>query len=169
MGRHLKAISFIIFELTIALILILGEGRVSSSKSFKVISEHLEYSLYYGESLSWKLKASLFIQTLDGSFEAEDIKIINPSKGITLISKKAVYLSNEEKLIFKDKVLLITSEFGEVYTDELIYFPKKNLILSNSDVLVKKRDFQVRGKGLVYQIDTQNFEVKGRAQVRISF
>lgn len=173
MERNLRSLSFIILGLTIFLLTSLGkvflDVKVSLSKDFKIVSEDFEYSLYNGETLSWKLKASFFIQTSDGSFEAENVKIVNPSKGITLTSKRATYLNNEEKLIFREKVLLVTSEFGEVYTDELIYFPKKNLILSNSDVLVKKRDLQVKGKGLVYQIDTQNFEVKGRAQVKISF
>lgn len=173
MGKNSKSLSLIISGLTFTLILTLGggllENKISLSKDFKVIAENFNYFLYNEETLSWKLKASLFIQTSDDSFEAENIEIVNPLRGITLTSKKATYLRNEEKIIFKEKVLLVTSEFGEVYTDELIYFPKKNLILSNSDVLVKKRDLQIRGKGLVYQIDTQNFEVKGRAQVKMSF
>lgn len=173
MGKNSKSLSLIISGLTFTLILTLGggllENKISLSKDFKVIAENFNYFLYNEETLSWKLKASLFIQTSDDSFAAENIEIVNPLRGITLTSKKATYLRNEEKIIFKEKVLLVTSEFGEVYTDELIYFPKKNLILSNSDVLVKKRDLQIRGKGLVYQIDTQNFEVKGRAQVKMSF
>lgn len=173
MGRNFKFLSFLSFALLLILVFFLKDlvwgTKNSFSTEFKVVSENLEYAFYKEETLNWKLKASFFTQTSDGSFEAENIKLISPLKGITLSSKKANYIKPEEKIIFKKEVVLVTSEFGEVYTDELVYFPQKNLILSNSEVLVKKKGLEVRGKGLVYQIDSGNFEVKGRAQIKMRF
>ena len=80
---------------------------------------------------------------------------------------KGFYNKKEDRFLLQSNVHLITSKYGEVYTEELIFFPKKDLILTDKEVLVIKKGFRVKGKGLIYDVNTGNFQVKEKAKVQM--
>ena len=139
----------------------------SLSFSFKIISHNLEYVLYKKNKLIWSFKIKKFIQKENGNFEGKTIYIINKEKGLEIWADKGFYNKREDKFLLQSNVHLITSKYGEVYTEELIFFPKKDLILTNKEVLVIKKDLKVKGKGLIYDVNTGNFRVKEKAKVQM--
>ena len=139
----------------------------SFSFSFKIISHNLEYALYKKNKLIWSFKIKKFIQKENGNFEGKTIYIINKEKGLEIWADKGFYNKKEDKFLLQSNVHLITSKYGEVYTEELIFFPKKDLILTDKEVLVIKKDLKVKGKGLIYDVNTGNFRVKEKAKVQM--
>jgi len=139
----------------------------SLSFSFKIISHNLEYALYKKNKLIWSFKIKKFIQKENDNFEGKTIYIINKEKGLEIWADKGFYNKREDKFLLQSNVHLITSKYGEVYTEELIFFPKKDLILTDKEVLVIKKDLKVKGKGLIYDVNTGNFRVKEKAKVQM--
>ncbi len=107
-----------------------------------------------------------FLQKENGDFEGKNIYLINKEKGLEIWANKGFYKKGEDKFVLQDNVYLITSEFGEVYTQEIIFYPKKNLIITDKEVTLVKKGLTIRGKGLIYEIGTGNFKVKEKAKVR---
>jgi len=158
MGRITKLLLNIVF---------LNFLLFSHSLSFKVASQNLEYALYKGEKLVWSFKINNFIQEDNGNFKGEGIYILNKEKGVEIWADKGFYIKNEDKFLLKANVRLVTSEYGEIITDELTFYPKKNLILTDKEVLLIKKGFKIKGIGLIYNIDTGNFKITEKAQVNL--
>ncbi len=158
MGKIVK----ILLSLVLSLFLL-----PSWSFSFKVISHNLVYALYKKEKLVWKLKVKEFVQEENGNFKGKDIYIINKQKGLKIWAEDGIYKKDEDKLLLKNNVHLITSEYGEVITQELVFYPKKNLITTNKEVLLIKKGLKIKGVGLIYNIETGNFQVKEKAKVKL--
>ncbi|QER41986.1 LPS export ABC transporter periplasmic protein LptC [Thermodesulfobacterium sp. TA1] len=152
----------------ILFILSLFLGSNGLSQDFSIVAKDLEYSFYGKEGFLWKLKASFFKRDKEGSFLAEGLNVVSPTKGINISSKRGYYYPKEDKMVFQGNVKLITNDHGEVYTEELIFFPKKNYLFTEREVLVKKKGMMVKGQGMTYQIDQGNFKVQGRAQFQMS-
>ncbi|AIH03912.1 MAG: Uncharacterized protein XD42_0022 [Thermodesulfobacterium sp. 37_54] len=150
-------------------ILVLFLVSPSLSKDFRMVAKDLEYSFYSKEGLLWKLKASFFKRDKEGTFWAEGLTLISPSKGINVSSQRGYYYPKEDKMVFQGNVKLVTENYGEVYTEELIFFPKKNYLFTEKEVLVKQKGMLIRGKGMTYHIKDGIFQVHGRAQFQMSF
>lgn len=143
--------------------------RPSLSLSFKIFATDLEYYFYKKEKLIWNFKIKEFIQKDELSFEAKKIYIINKEKNLEIWADNGFYDKKEDKFVLKNNVYLITLEHGEIKTSELTFFPQKNLILTDVEILVKKKDLVVKGRGLFYNINTGNFQIKEKAKVRLRF
>uniref|UniRef100_A0A7V6CEM4 LPS export ABC transporter periplasmic protein LptC n=1 Tax=Thermodesulfobacterium geofontis TaxID=1295609 RepID=A0A7V6CEM4_9BACT len=133
---------------------------------FQIVSHELEYALYKKNQLIWSFKTKEFFQKETGDFEGKDIYLINKEKGLKIWANKGFYQKWEDKFILQDNVHLVTSEYGEVYTQKLIFYPKKNLIFTDEEVILIKKGLTVKGKGLIYEIETGNFKVEGKAKVK---
>ncbi len=158
MGRIVK----ILLSLVLSLFLL-----PSWSFSFKVISHNLVYALYKKEKLVWSFKIKEFIQKENGDFKGKEVYIINKQKGFEIWAKNGIYKKAKNKFLFKNNVRLITSKYGEVLTQELIFYPKKNLIFTDKEVIVIKKGLKIKGVGLIYNIETGNFQVKEKAKVKL--
>jgi len=158
MGKFIKVLSGIILFFFLL---------SSYSFSFKVISHNLEYAFYKKNKLIWSFKIKDFIQKENGDFEGKGVYITNKEKGLKIWADRGFYKKNEDKFLLRKNVHLITSQYGEVYTEELLFFPEKNLILTDKEVLIIKEGFRIKGKGLIYEVDTGNFRVKEKAKVKL--
>jgi LPS export ABC transporter protein LptC len=158
MGRTFKLLfSLIIFNFLF----------YSFSFPFKIISHDLKYAFYKRERLIWSFKIRDFVQEENGNFKGKGIYIINKEKGLEIWADKGFYKKREDKFLLENNVRLITSEYGEVITQELIFYPKKNLIFTDKEVLVIKKDIKIKGVGLIYDVETGNFKVKEKAKVKL--
>lgn len=156
MGRIIK----LLFSIVIILFL------YPLSFSFQIISHELEYAFYKKNQLVWSFRMKEFIQKETGDFEGKNIYLINKEKGLEIWANKGFYKKEEDKFILQDNVHLLTSEYGEVYTQEIIFYPRKNLIFTDKEIIVVKKGLTIRGKGLIYEIGTGNFKVKEKAKVQ---
>ncbi|MFN4131562.1 MAG: LPS export ABC transporter periplasmic protein LptC [Caldimicrobium sp.] len=126
----------------------------------------LTYQRYEGSNLVWKLFSENFWQKNKETFEAKGIYLENLPKGLRIWAKEAIYLKGEEKFILRGKVRLITEKEGEVFTEELIFYPKKNLLFAPGQVLIKKEGIQVSGEGLTYSVGEGSFQLHKRAKAQ---
>ncbi|RLG13150.1 LPS export ABC transporter periplasmic protein LptC [Candidatus Pacearchaeota archaeon] len=163
MARNLK----FLFNL---LILIFGLFFLFSLSAkgdpLEIIAYNLKYTLFKNNKLSWHLKAKKFVQKGKNYFEAESLFIFNPLKDVKIYGKRGIYNKMQNKFIIRGKVILKTSNKGEIYTEELIFYADRNLIVSNREVTVKKKDCIIKGKGFVYDLNTENFKLKEKAWAR---
>ncbi len=140
---------------------------------FQVKGENLEYTFFKISSkkanILWKLKAKELIQKEDGSVEVTNFILINEEKSIQIKGLKGFYLPKEKKFVFRNRVELKTSQYGEAFTEELIFYPEQNLIVSEHEIVLKKDKAMIRGKGLVYNIDTGNFQIKEKTKAQFVF
>ncbi len=140
-----------------------------SSFSFKIFATDLEYYFYKKEKLIWSFRTKEFLQKDDFFFEAKKIYIVNKEKNLEIWADNGFYNKKEDKFVLKNNVYLVNPEHGEIKTSELIFFPEKNLILTDEEILVKKKNMVVKGKGLFYNINTGNFQIKEKAKVSLRF
>uniref|UniRef100_A0A7V4N2U2 LPS export ABC transporter periplasmic protein LptC n=1 Tax=Thermodesulfobacterium geofontis TaxID=1295609 RepID=A0A7V4N2U2_9BACT len=134
--------------------------------SFQIVSHEFEYALYKKNQLIWSFKIKNFFQKETGDFEGKNIYLINKEKGLEIWANKGFYQKEENKFILQENVHLVTSSYGEVYTQKLIFYPKKNLIFTDEEVILIKKGLIIRGKGLIYEIETGNFKVERKAKVK---
>ncbi len=157
-----------IIALLLILIISLPFSLQAKNRTFKVIAQDIEYAFYKKEKLVWKFKTSVFKERSDNVCEAIKIIIINLQKDLKIIADKGFYNKKEDKFLLIGKVHLFTQKFGEVFTDKLIYFPKQGLIITDKKVLVKKKGLIAKGKGLIYKIDTGDFQIKEKPRIKFS-
>lgn len=129
----------------------------------------LTYQRYEGETLVWKLISQAFSKEGEERFLAQKVYLENLPKGIKIFADSALYLTKEEKFLLKGKVKLITEKEGEVYTEELIFYPKKNFLQAPGQVVIKKDKFEVSGEGLSYDVSQGDFKLhkKAKAQFKL--
>jgi LPS export ABC transporter protein LptC len=133
---------------------------------FQIVSHDFEYALYKNNQLVWSFKIKEFFQKETGDFEGKNIYLINKEKGLEIWANKGFYQKEEDKFILQENVHLVTLSYGEVYTQKLIFYPKKNLIFTDEEVILIKKGLTIRGKGLTYDIETGNFKVEGKTKVK---
>lgn len=145
----------------------------SQEVNFKIKTEDLEYNFFKLSknkiSLVWRLKAKELIQKNEFFIEVTDFTLINQEKNLQIKGYKGFYFAKEKKFVFKHKIELKTSQYGEVFTEELIFYPEQNLIISEQEVILKKSGAFIKGKGLVYNIETGNFQIKEKTQAQLIF
>lgn len=135
----------------------------------EIRATHLTYQRYLGETLSWKLKTEEFLKKGEDYFEAKNIYLENIPKGIKISAERGRYLLREDKFILTGRVRLYTEKEGEVYTEELYFFPKRDLIEAPGEVLIKKGSIEVKGEGLTYQVSLGDFKLHKRARAQFRF
>ncbi len=149
------------------LILILWNSPILvRAQSFKVFAQDLTYSFYKNGKLFWSFKASYFIQYSEHFFKARNIYIENIPKTLKIKGNIGIYDKTKEEFIISGNVSLITPKVGELYTEELIFSPEKNLIVTDKEVLVKKEGMIIKGEGMIYNINTGNLKIKKKAKIK---
>lgn len=129
----------------------------------------LTYQRYEGETLVWKLISQEFYKEGEERFLAQRVYLENIPKGIKIFADSAQYQVKEEKFLLRGRVRLITEKEGEVYTEELIFFPKKDFLEAPGRVLIRKDRFEITGEGLSYDVSQGDFKLhkKARAQFHL--
>lgn len=157
---------YIFKELFIALIFLILVDFLFAQEPLEIKMSSLIYQRYEGTNLVWKLSSQEFWQKKNELFEAKGVYLENLTKGIKIWANKVVYIKGEDKFILQGKVHLITEKEGEVFTEELIFYPKKDLLSAPGKVLIKKEGIQVSGEGLTYSIGEGNFQLQKRAKAQ---
>ncbi|MFN3505071.1 MAG: LPS export ABC transporter periplasmic protein LptC [Caldimicrobium sp.] len=153
MGSLLKGIFINLFLISVAFAEISSEVRISS----------LRYQRYEGSNIIWKLTADEFLQKGEAYFEAKGVYIENLPKGIKMRAKEAEYIKKEDKFILKGSVQVYVENEGEIFTEELIFYPKKDYLSAPGRVLIKKRGVEMSGEGLTYHLSEGKFQLQRRA------
>ncbi|MCX8042054.1 MAG: LPS export ABC transporter periplasmic protein LptC [Thermodesulfobacteriaceae bacterium] len=168
MGRGLSNLFIAPF-----LIFLIVSLSFSQEVGFKIKGENLEYNFFKISKNKifalWKLRAKELIQKEDFLIEVTEFNLVNEEKNLQIKGLKGFYFPKEKKFVFKNKVELKTSQYGEAFTEELIFYPEQNLIISEGEVILRKRGVLIRGKGLVYEVDTGNFQIKEKTRAQFTF
>jgi len=123
------------------------------------------YQRYEGERLVWKLFSDTFEQKGE-EFKAEKVYLENLPRGLKIYANLSLYQKREDKFYFKGEVRLITEKEGEVYTEELFYYPGKGLLYAPGEVTIVKNTFHLSGSGLTYDLSTGDLKLQRKAQAR---
>lgn len=137
----------------------------SKALSQEIRIKGVNYQKYEGEKLIWKLISDTFEQRGE-TFFAERVYLENLPKGLKIYAKEALYLKREEKFILRGDVKIITEKEGEIYTDELIFYPKRDLLLAPGEVTIIKGNLRLSGKGLTYDLARGDLKLQKRARAQ---
>lgn len=135
----------------------------------EVRASDVVYQRYLGETLQWKLRAKELVKKGEDFFQVKELYLENLPRGLKIFADEGVYSGAEDKFVLKGKVRLIAEREGEVYAEELFFYPKRDLIEIPGSVRVKKGDLEIRGEGLTYQISQGELRVHRRAQAQFRF
>jgi len=150
--------------LLISLIFFLSES--SFSKEVKI--KGLIYQRYEGETLVWKLYSDYF-EERDEEFKATKVYLENLPKGLKIFADFASYSKRENKFYLKGRVKILTENQGEIYTEELYYFPKSSLLQAPGEVTIIKNSIHLSGRELIYDLAKEELKLQKRAQARFKF
>ncbi len=134
----------------------------------QIEATNIEYSLYKKERLEWTFRAKYFSQENPEFFYGESVLITNPYKGLKIKGDRAFYYKKEDKFVIKGRVKLFTRKKGELFTSELIFFPKKNLVIGYRKVILKQKGAILKGRGFVYRLDRHELKLKSRTKAIFS-
>ena len=137
--------------------------------SAQIEATDIEYTLYKGKRLEWKLKAKYFSKENENVFYGRDVLITNPYKGLKISGKQAFYYQREDKFVIEGKVHLYTKNKGELFTSKLVFYPKKDLVLGNKEVILKQKNLIMRGRGFVYYLNKQKLKLKSKTRAVFCF
>ncbi len=154
MDKILKGILINLLSASLAFALAPLEIKISS----------LRYQRYEGQVLAWKIYSQEFQQKNNEIFEAKGVYLENLTKGLRIWAKEAVYYKSEDKFVLKGEVRLLTEREGEVFTEELIFYRKKDLLTAPGKVILKKEGVFVSGEGLIYSLSEGNLQLQKRAK-----
>lgn len=140
----------------------------SEAFSQEVKIKGVNYQRYEGERLVWKLLSDSYEQKGD-TFIAKKVYLENLPKGLRIYADEAFYLKAEEKFILKGNVKILTEKEGEIYTEELIFYPKRNLLLAQGEVTIVKENLKLSGSGLTYDLAKGDLKLQKRAKAQFKF
>ncbi len=137
---------------------------------FKTLADEVRiigviYQFYEGERLIWKMKAQEFIKD-EEKFLGKKLYLENLSKGLKIVADEGIYWVKEEKFVFKGMVQVFTEREGDIFTDLLFFYPKKDLLLAPNSVLVKKGNIEIVGEDLSYDLSKEEFKLKSRSKAQ---
>lgn len=155
--------------LLIPLIVFLLNHAGFSQEIREIRATSLVYQRYRGESLEWKLHAKELWKKGDEIFKAQGLYLENLPKGLKIFAEEGVYQGREDKFILRGKVRLFVEKEGEVFAEELFFYPKRDLIEIPGAVQIRKGDLEIRGEGLTYQINQGELKVHRRAKAQFRF
>ena len=136
--------------------------------SAQIEATDIEYTLYKGKRLEWTFKARYFSKERGDLFFGKDVVITNPYKGLKIKGNQAFYYQREDKFVIKGRVRLFTRNRGELFTSELVFFPGRNLVVGDREVILKQKDLVMRGRGFIYRLDRQELKLKGKTRAIFS-
>ncbi|MCS7150076.1 MAG: LPS export ABC transporter periplasmic protein LptC [Caldimicrobium sp.] len=152
--------------LYISVILSLTTQGLCAKDVIEIRATGLTYQRYIGPNLSWKLFASEFIKKGEEYFEAKKLYIENISKGIKINAEKGHYSVKEKRFLLKGQIKLQTEKEGEVQTEELHFYPEKDLIEAPGIVVIRKGTMEISGEGLTYRLSMGDFKLHRRAKAQ---
>ncbi|MCS7199739.1 MAG: LPS export ABC transporter periplasmic protein LptC [Caldimicrobium sp.] len=153
----------------IFIIILLYSQNLLSQSIREVRAIQLTYQRYMGAQLSWKLFASEFLKKGEEFFEAKNLYLENVSKGIRISAHLGQYSARDKKFLLKGKIQLRTEKEGEVFTEELYFYPERDLIEAPGVVIIKKGAMEIIGEGLTYQVSAGDFKLHKRARAQFKF
>ncbi|MFN3406285.1 MAG: LPS export ABC transporter periplasmic protein LptC [Caldimicrobium sp.] len=153
MGNLFKGIFINLFLFSLVFAEILSQVTITS----------LRYQRYEGSNIVWKLVAEEFLQKGDAYFEAKGVYIENLPKGLKIRAKEAEYIKKEEKFLLKGTVSVYVEKEGEIFTEELMYYPKRDFLFAPGRVLIKKGGMEISGEGLSYHLSEGKFQLQKKA------
>lgn len=159
---------FFIFIVIIISILLYSQD-LSSQSIREVRAIQLTYQRYKGAQLSWKLFASELLKKGEEFFEAKNLHLENFSKGIKISAYLGQYSAKDKRFLLKGKIQLKIEKEGEVLTDELYFYPEKDLIEAPGVVIIKKGVMEIIGEGLTYEVSTKALKLHKRARAQFKF
>ncbi len=136
--------------------------------SAQIEATNIEYSLYKKERLEWTFKAEYFSKKRPDLFYGEKVFITNPYKGLKIKGEKAFYYQKEDKFVIKGRVRLFTKEKGELFTSELVFFPRKNLVIGPREVILRQKGVVMKGRGFIYRLDSHELKLKSKTKAIFS-
>lgn len=155
--------------LPIPLVLVLLTMKGFSQEIREVRANSIIYQRYQGETLQWKLEARELLKKEETFFHIKGLYLENLSKGLRIFADEGIYSGQEDRFILRGKVKLYAEREGEVYTEELFFYPKKDLIEIPGKVQVRKGDLEIKGEGLTYNINQGELKIHRRAKAQIRF
>ncbi len=150
----------------IFIILVFFLCSIALSQDIKI--NGVNYQRYVGETLVWRLLSDSYEQRGD-TFYAKRVYLENLPKGLKIYANEATYLKAEEKFILKGNVKIITEKEGEIYTEELIFYPKRDLLLAQGEVTIVKENLKLSGSGLTYDLAKGDLKLEKRAKAQFKF
>ncbi len=152
--------------LTILLLIILVSPALSKVMSLKV--QDFTYRRYEGSELVLKLKSAYFEKREDESFSAKDLELFSPKRGIAIKAKHGFYNKNKDLFHFQGNVELKTDKHGDIYTEELFYDIKEEVLRAPARVIIKKDKISAEGSDLYYNLKSGEFRLKGSVRAKFS-
>ena len=135
--------------------------------AFEVKANNIQYFFYKNEKLQWIFKAEKFFQKNSYEFFAEKVYITNPLKEFSIEGKKAMYNMQKDEFIIKGNVKLVTKDKGVLFTPKLVFFPNKQLIVGKDEVVLKRENIVIHGRGFFYDVKKGKFTITSQTRVEI--
>jgi len=156
----------VVTRILLGLVCLLSWIGVAFSQPYQVKAFDVVYYLYKGEKLEWYFKAKEFIEVSPNYFMAKLVHIVNDPKHIIIKGKEATYDRLKDEFIIVGNATFIAPKVGTILTQELIFYPSKSLVTTDKEVEVRKKGMLIKGKGMTYYINTGEFRLKQRANIK---
>ncbi len=112
----------------------------------------------------------LFTEEAKGDYNSDTIYLYNVrivyNDGVKIKSYIGKYNQRDGNLFLKDSVVIITKDNDTIYTDSLFYDNKKDIIKSNSKIIVRGNHRILEGRGFVSDNGFDKVTIRGKVCVK---